>query len=703
MVPHAASRSRADCAPDFRPHSVCHGLRPRRGRRAGRNRPRAVRSRSNGWAGRTTAFTSPTGKVILTNPFTSNPDSPIKAEDVDKADLIVVADGHGDEVGSTVQIANQTGAMVLAPGGVNSWLIDQGVPRAQVPKAFFQPGDRYTGLEGITVRSVESVHGSELSPPTPAVPYGGVAAGYFITFENGFTVYFSGSSAAMAEQGLWAPMYKPNLAIVHMGADHEPIDFAQQVKLLKGENPNLTTVFPHHNRVSPPGGPDNRRAGAVGDRRDGRRPEGHPAAAQPGGDSAIVKSVIRALVCAASLSFVAWPTGGLAHTPESGQPADAAILAVAGRQVAWLNLEAPRDRPVSRLPPNANALEVTAQPDTSHVVVSVGSPFAGGGLRGADLLNLDLATGDTSPLLQRAEARESLNSPAWWPDRATLLFERQDLNGQPVGAPGQEVPRYPSRVERVMADGSGRGVLLDEGRQPSAAPDGTRLVYARTRNQGAALLIWSQLDGSVQTLVPEGRFADVAYPQFSPRSDQVAFVAPQSGLANRLDHARLGLDALFGPAVAYAHGIPWESVGDQRRRDWTAARRRDRRRRAVGGLVARPTPAFCLQWDGLVHRRSWWWRAHTSRLRQGLRPGGVVGGEYVSPGQPGTMRATCTIQMTGTTAWPRRRLVKNRSAQPHCACSRKRATTRRRCATSPRRSASTRAVSTATSSPKKTC
>jgi hypothetical protein len=26
--------------------------------------------------------------------------------------------GHGDEVGSTVQIANQTGATVLAPGGV---------------------------------------------------------------------------------------------------------------------------------------------------------------------------------------------------------------------------------------------------------------------------------------------------------------------------------------------------------------------------------------------------------------------------------------------------------------------------------------------------------------------------------------------------------------------------------------------------------
>jgi hypothetical protein len=261
-----------------------------------------------------------------------------------------------------------------------------------------------------------------------------------------------------------------------------------------------------------------------------------------------------AVALAAATSIGALPSFGAA---QSGG-ANSGILAVVGRQVAWLNLEAPRHRPVSRLAATSNALEVTAQADTSHVVVAVGEPFGGGGTRGADLVNLDLTTGDTSPLLQRADARESLDSPTWWPDRATLLFERQDLGGQPVGAPGQEVPRYPSRIERVMSDGSGRGILLDEGRQPSASPDGTRLVFARTRSQGAALLIWSQADGSVETLVPEGRFADVAYPQFSPRGDQVAFVAPQSGLNGAAERPVLALDALFGPGVAYAHGIPWD-------------------------------------------------------------------------------------------------------------------------------------------------
>jgi Tol biopolymer transport system component len=253
---------------------------------------------------------------------------------------------------------------------------------------------------------------------------------------------------------------------------------------------------------------------------------------------------------------VAWPGGGSAQ-PE-GLPAGQ-ILAVGGRQVAWLNLEAPRDRPVSHLAGSSNALEVAAQPDGSHIVAAVGQPFPGENSRGADLLNIDVGTGDTTTLLQRADPRESFDYPAWWPDRATLLFEREDLGGQTVSPPGQEVPRYPSRIERVMADGSGRGVLLDEGRQPSASPDGTRLVYARTRNQGAALLIWSELDGSIQTLIPEGRFADLAYPQFSPSSDQIAFVAPQSGLNGApAERPLAALDALFGPTVAYAHGIPWD-------------------------------------------------------------------------------------------------------------------------------------------------
>src|SRR5215203_6968338 len=58
-------------------------------------------------------FTSPGDKVALTNPFVTNPDSPVKVPDFPKVDVIVVADGHADEVGSAHEIALQTGAKVI--------------------------------------------------------------------------------------------------------------------------------------------------------------------------------------------------------------------------------------------------------------------------------------------------------------------------------------------------------------------------------------------------------------------------------------------------------------------------------------------------------------------------------------------------------------------------------------------------------------
>src|SRR5207237_9048121 len=72
------------------------------------------------------------------------------------------------------------------------------------------------------------------------------------------------------------------------------------------------------------------------------------------------------------------------------QQAQTGILAVVGRQVAWLNLEAPRHRQISRIATPANALDVTAQLDGTHVVVAVGGPFPGAGTRGAHLSAADL-------------------------------------------------------------------------------------------------------------------------------------------------------------------------------------------------------------------------------------------------------------------------------------------------------------------------
>ena len=192
-------------------------------------------------------FTSPNGTVVLTNPFIDgNPDAAVSVDDINQADLIVLADGHRDEVGSAVAIAQKTGAKLFVPFELGTWLTEQGVPAAQVVRS--NPGGRLS-FGGITVRMVGSVHGSGLTPPTATTPYGGPAAGFVITFENGWTVYFAGSTAATQDQALWAQMYQPDAAILVLGGGAEPKDFAMQVKLLTTGNPNLRTVLPHHHRV----------------------------------------------------------------------------------------------------------------------------------------------------------------------------------------------------------------------------------------------------------------------------------------------------------------------------------------------------------------------------------------------------------------------------------------------------------------------
>lgn len=196
-------------------------------------------------------FTSPTGKVILTNPYLDNPDNKTKLEDLKKVDIILVADGHRDEIGSAVEIAKQTKARVVAVNELsNGYLASKGVPREQrIP--FAGTGDRYR-IEGITIRLVNSLHGSGV--PDRAEPYGGPAAGFFITFENGLTVYFSGSTDITMDMQLWGSLFKPDVAILHLSANRDPLVVAQMVRLLRTDNPNLKTVIPHHHLLKPPPG-----------------------------------------------------------------------------------------------------------------------------------------------------------------------------------------------------------------------------------------------------------------------------------------------------------------------------------------------------------------------------------------------------------------------------------------------------------------
>ena len=198
-------------------------------------------------------FTSPTGKVWLTNPHLNNPDNKTKIEDI-KADVILVPNGHGDEIGKAPEIALITGAKIVAPRELALGYLKMvgKVPDKQLVLASI--GDRFN-IDGITVRVVHSIHGSNV--PNPSAPYGGPAAGFIITFENGLTVYHTGSTALHSDLALYGRLYKPDIAIIILSGNRDPRDAAEMVRLLLTDNPNLKTVLPHHHRVKPPEGAAN--------------------------------------------------------------------------------------------------------------------------------------------------------------------------------------------------------------------------------------------------------------------------------------------------------------------------------------------------------------------------------------------------------------------------------------------------------------
>jgi L-ascorbate metabolism protein UlaG (beta-lactamase superfamily) len=189
-------------------------------------------------------LTSPNGVVVITSPWLGNPDGPVPLNDLARTDFILVPNAHNDDMGNPVEIAAVSGATVIAPGPLGRWLIaEKGLKQEQFRRAGV--GDRFV-LKGLTFKIGPSGHDNTL--PTGAD--GGPAASFFVTFENGFTVFYNGHSTLVGDLPLYAAIYQPDLAI--LGLTNDPPEFAQVARLLSTNNPKLRTVIPSHMRPGAP-------------------------------------------------------------------------------------------------------------------------------------------------------------------------------------------------------------------------------------------------------------------------------------------------------------------------------------------------------------------------------------------------------------------------------------------------------------------
>lgn len=188
-------------------------------------------------------LTSPKGVVVITSPWLANPDGPVALDSLARTDFILVPNAHNDDMGNPIEIAALSGATVITPGPLGNWLVEKGLKKEQFRRSGV--GDRFA-LKGITFKIGPSAHDNTLPTGTD----GGPAVSFFITFENGFTVFYNGHSTLIGDLPLYAALYQPNLAI--LGLTGDPREFAQVARLMTTNNPKLKTVIPSHMRPAAP-------------------------------------------------------------------------------------------------------------------------------------------------------------------------------------------------------------------------------------------------------------------------------------------------------------------------------------------------------------------------------------------------------------------------------------------------------------------
>ena len=188
------------------------------------------------WLGQaTTKITTPSGKVIVIDPFlTTNPKTPQEFKNLDKlgkVDVILITHGHGDHVGTAgrtdggsdaADLAQRTGAKVFGPAGLIQTLIDVGWVTAEQGVRFGKGGTVTPLGPQIKITQVRAEHSSEMTIVDPATKktrtyVGGEPAGFIIETENGVKIYHMGDTGLFGDMKLIGEYYKPDVILIPIG------------------------------------------------------------------------------------------------------------------------------------------------------------------------------------------------------------------------------------------------------------------------------------------------------------------------------------------------------------------------------------------------------------------------------------------------------------------------------------------------------
>lgn len=151
------------------------------------------------------------GQHILIDPFLEgNPGSPLRVDELERVDLILVSHAAWDHLGDTEAIAKRTGAPVVCGGEVKAYLTAKGIPPQQIRATTW--GIRVE-VAGIEVQPVECHHWSQIRMPDGSLA-SGVPMAFVVYADQDVRFYHYGDTALYSDLKLVRELYQPTIGCI---------------------------------------------------------------------------------------------------------------------------------------------------------------------------------------------------------------------------------------------------------------------------------------------------------------------------------------------------------------------------------------------------------------------------------------------------------------------------------------------------------